>query len=148
MSLCIFQSCTDIVVNTMEGWWSIDTLYYKEYDSKMCLYSNAITFEKQRIDLPITEDRCEGLSIYDKNGTWTIQRSDSIPLLLRIETSNDIFAGTHKIVFRKDEQDKLLKVEISSKDLYLVARKGIYNYDRHIDVIDNLIQISHTPHPR
>jgi hypothetical protein len=139
---CFFPSCTDKATKALQGWWSIDTLYYQEYDTKICLYSNAINFKNEQVVLPITEDRCEGLSVYEKKGKWDIQKTDSIPLLINIKTANEIFYGTHQLLFFKDKKNKLLKIKVISKDLYLIARKGLFNYNKNIKLIDELINQS------
>jgi len=138
--LCLLPSCTDIVDKTMEGMWTIDEIYYKGLDAQYCFYSNYIQFDKENVRLPFG-DLCFGVFSKNERGTWGIYKTDSIPLVLNIETTNSIFSGTHQIIFFKDEKDKWLKVEISSKDIYIIARKDFYSYDDNIGVINDLIEM-------
>jgi hypothetical protein len=68
----------------------------------------------------------------DENGSWKVfkpSETDTIPMRLNVISSNQVFAGTYKIVFYGDESNKLLKMEIWSDNLYIVCRKGLFNYD-------------------
>jgi len=138
----LFQSCGQNVVETIDGVWTIDTLIYEELDSRICLFSNVLIFDEKNVSLPITGDRCEGLSIYDDKGTWSLIRLDSIPLQINIRSKNPMFSGNHQIVFFGDDKYKLLKMRIISDHLYMVASKTLFNYDRNIDLINDLIEQS------
>jgi len=73
---------------------------------------------------------------------WVTLKADSIPLLLRIESKNVIFKGSHQVVFRDDAENHLLKMEIKSDSLYVVCRKGLFDYDRSRDLVEYLVQLS------
>ena len=131
-------SCSSKANLGVRGIWSIDTLYYEGHDSRHCLYVNTIYFKKEEVDLPITGNRCDGLSVFEKNGNWLITKSDSTEINLKIETQNEIFSGNHKLIFVNDFQNKLLKIEIRSKNLFMVARKGLFDYDANKSLIEKL----------
>jgi len=141
--IIIFASCESKVEKTIEGSWSIDTLYYHEYDIRNCVLINVIDFEHFFCELPTTESYCEGLVEYVREGQWEVEKTDSIPLVLKIKTENAIFSGTHRVIFKKDEQNRLLKMELRSDDLYVVCRKGLFNYDKNEDLVDDLVKMSH-----
>lgn len=141
--LVTFACCKSKVERTLEGLWSIDTIIYKQYEIRNCILGNVIKFEHPSCDLPTTESYCEGLVEYIREGQWEVEKTDSIPLVLKIETKNMIFSGVHKMTFRKDEQNKLLKMELRSDSLYVICRKGLFNYDGNQDLVNDLIKISH-----
>ena len=141
--IIIFASCESKVEKTIEGSWSIDTLYYHEYDIRNCVLINVIDFEQFFCELPTTESYCEGLVEYVREGQWEVEKTDSIPLVLKIKTENAIFSGTHRVIFKKDEQNRLLKMELRSDNLYVVCRKGLFNYDKNEDLVDDLVKMSH-----
>ncbi len=128
----------------MEGSWSIDTIIYKQYEIQNCLSVNIFSFKELSCNLPITRERCEDLVVeYEGEGQWEVEKTDSIPLVLKIETKNMIFSGVHRMTFRKDEQNKLLKMELRSDSLYVICRKGLFDYDGNQDLVNDLIKISH-----
>lgn len=150
-AFALLSSCSDKLDKAMEGSWSIDTIYYKGYDVRVCLSLNVLTYHGNYIaDLPVAHNRCETVikNSTDRTGSWEIVKSslpnDTIPLRMKFVTGNELFAGTHKIVFYKDLPNKLLKMEIYSDDLYIVARKGLFNFDSNIKMIDYLEKISWT----
>jgi hypothetical protein len=53
-----------------------------------------------------------------------------------------LFAGMHRLVFYKDEPNKLLKMEVWSDSLYIVCRKGYFNFDKNIEAINKLERVS------
>jgi hypothetical protein len=141
--LTFFISCKGKVERTIEGLWSIDTIVYKQYEIRNCILSNVINFNEDFCELPITENFCEGLVEYSEDGEWKFYKTDSIPLRLRINTDNAIFSGTHRMIFKKDDKNKLLKMVLYSDSLYVVCRKGLFNYDGNLGLVDDLVKISH-----
>jgi hypothetical protein len=144
LSLSILIGCDKKVENeALEGTWSIDTLYYRAYDIRNCVLVNVINFEHDFCKLPTTESYCEGLIEYTDTGIWKTNRTDSTPLVLEIESQNKIFSGNHRIIFKKDKRNKLLKIELRSDSLYVVCRKGLFDYDRYENLTDELVNLSH-----
>jgi hypothetical protein len=156
LCLCLLSitSCKTNIETTVQGWWTIDTIYYKRYDLRTCLLGNSLEFKinKQSI-LPVAEKNCEPVvtNSYDKLANIEITQShnpkDTLPLRMKITTNNEVFAGMHKIVFYKDKPNRLLKMEIWSDSLYIVCRKGLFNFDKNIDLINELEKISWTTRP-
>lgn len=145
MLICsMVASCKDKVKTTVAGWWSIDTLYYRNYEIRTCLLGNWLVFnEDGSMKLPIPESRCSELvTEYNDKGDWEILSQDNQSLFLNIDSKNEMFGGKHQIVFRRDEQNSLLLMEISSDSLYVLCRKGMFNYNRNQELISDLEKMS------
>jgi hypothetical protein len=125
------------VSSIVDGLWSIDTIYYKQYDIRGCLLSNVISFDGDNCNLATTGD-CEGLYVIEEVGEWQMNEKRDI-LSINIDTKNEIFAGHHYVKLKRDMNLKLLKMEIWSDSLYIVCRKGLYNIDYHKDELDSYI---------
>jgi hypothetical protein len=61
---------------------------------------------------------------------------------MSIESRNKIFSGQHTLLFKKDEPNKLLKMELRSDSLFLVARKGLFYYEGNLKTINKLVKMS------
>lgn len=153
--LIVFPSCKDKVEGAISGWWTIDTIYYKEYDIKICLNGNSIKFDfDDQSNFPLSSKYCK-IPFLKTDAEWgdieviNLNNSkDTIPLRLKISVNNEIFTGTHKIRFHKDEINKLLKMEIWSDGLYLICRKALFNFDKNILLINQLEEISWPEHKK
>ncbi|RYE13303.1 MAG: hypothetical protein EOP34_09085 [Rickettsiales bacterium] len=153
----ILPSCSKSrkVEKAIEGWWSIDTIYYKNRNIRICLGNNVLQFRKgDNSELPAAKNNC-GSFIKDSYSTTahievleSELANDTIPLRLKIVTKNEIFAGTHKIVFYKDELNQLLKMEVYSDSLYIVCRKGLFNLSSNLALVNELEKISWTTRPK
>ena len=149
-------SCNNAKIQkTVSGVWSIDTVYYGKYDVMLCFSSNMISFNKnETIEVPIAMDDCSGVTskCIESSGKWEIVKSknanDTIPYRLNISSKNKVYNGIHKIIFYKDEINKLLKMEIWSDSLYIVCRKGLFNFDNNFGLINDLERISWTTRPK
>lgn len=154
LGIISITSCKTKIETTVQGWWTIDTIYYKGYDLRTCLIGNSLDFKinKQSI-LPIAEKYCEPAvtKSYSKLANIEIIQSvnlkDTIPFRMKITTDNEVFAGIHKLVFYKDDPNKLLKMEIWSDSLYIICRKGLFNFDKNIKLINELEKISWSTRP-
>jgi hypothetical protein len=135
--------CRNRAEEALRGPWSIDTLYYRQLDIRNCVLINVINFNEGDCELPTTENYCEGLIEYVDNGTWQVYRTDSIPLVLKFESDNKIFSGMHRIVFKRDSKNRLLKIVVKSDSLYMVCRKGLFDFDSNRKTIDKLEQMSY-----
>lgn len=143
------------VENVLEGWWTMDTIYYKNYNIRTCLRSNSLEFKfGDNSEFPTAEDRCVPVIKNSYNQDADIEvvysevHNDTIPMRLKITTKNEVFAGTYKMVFYKDERNQLLKMEIYSDSLYIVCRKGLFNFDRNIGLIDELEEMTWSTRPK
>jgi hypothetical protein len=131
-------SCVDNVKSTVHGWWTIDSLVYKNREIDSCLLGNSIFF-KNEVKLPVTENLCSGLiTEFNNEGKWNILYSDTAPIILNIVSENKIFAGSHQLFFRSSPDEHILKMIIKSKNLYVVCRKGLFDYDRNLSLIKYL----------
>ncbi|MGN6180153.1 MAG: hypothetical protein ACTHNW_13275 [Mucilaginibacter sp.] len=143
------------IKQALDGWWSIDSIYFEHYNVKNCIESNLILFKfNGRSELPISVNGCNTF-INGNNDKFAIIKvldsespNDTIPFRLQIDTKNKIFAGTHKIIFYKDNYNHLLKMEIWSDKLYIVCRKGLFDIDTNSQLVNDLEKISWTNRPK
>lgn len=141
---CITTSCKNEMKSTVTGWWTIDTIYYHNYEIRNCLLGNSLWFnEDGSVKLPVPEDRCsELITEYNEKGKWNIKQQGNSQVYLTVDSKNVIFGGNHQIVFRNDDANDLLLMEIKSDSLYVLCRKGLFNYDRNQRLIADLEKIS------
>lgn len=132
-------SCRNESEYLIKGKWSIDTISYRENEVRGCFLSNIIEFKNEEVDLPIAENMCDSLikKANDRFGQWEMI-DNSEKRKLKINTPNEVFSGSHSFRFIKDEKNKLLKIELKSDNLFIIARKGLFEYDSNIDVINRV----------
>jgi hypothetical protein len=154
LAICINIGCRNKINDTLVGSWSIDTIYFKNNDVKDCLYDNILEFESNNIiDLPFAGNRCPEILQNDKNnfGKWEVliskNKVDTFPIKIKISSNNELFSGVHYLIFHNDPDLKLLKAEIFSNNLYLICRKGYFNYDENYNLIEKLKYSSWTNRP-
>jgi len=147
VSACLFQSCNKDINKLIVGMWSIDTIYYQNTDFKLCLNLNVIQLNDQSCELPDIDNRCGFIS---KGGAsyWEINWEERNPLILNIYGNNHIFNGQHTLKFKKDEINKLLKMEIESDDLLIICRKGLLDYDGNLNAIESLLEMQSNQHAK
>src|SRR5690606_15692874 len=137
LSCFLIQSCKNVYEKTISGWWSIDCIYYKKVDFRLCLSLNLIRFEKNnKISLPIIECK-EFKGGRDKVGDWKLI-NDSTSTFIIVESENDAFNGKYEITFFKDDDEKLLKMRLKSNQMDIWLSKGMFNFDQNIDLINQL----------
>lgn len=149
-------SCRDTTVKqVVAGVWSIDTIYYKNYNIKHCMLANLIFFKfDKQSSFPYAENYCNPAikNNFDEYGDIEILHSenanDTIPFRLKINSKNQIFAGLHKIVFYKDISNKVFKMEIFSDKLYIICRKGLWSFDDNINLMTKLEKMTWTNRPK
>src|ERR1035437_171606 len=142
LSACSTQKSEDIIVDTIIGTWSIDTIYYKNVDIRSCINLNVMYFSKEGGNLPITENDCGILPTFDRGTFWQIIKNKKGDMKINFNTQNEMFNGDHHLAFKKDGVNKLLKMEISSDSLLIICRKALFNFDENIKTIDNLVKIT------
>ncbi len=142
--IILLTSCNKYIDNTISGSWSIDTIYYKSNNMLYCLDINVLDFfADYKCELPTTENYCSEIVVtFERKGKWAIHQTDSIPLVMRIESKNEMLSGNFRIIFKKDDSKRLLKMELISEDVYLVCRKGLFSYNENKELIERLIKIS------
>ena len=140
----LFFSCKNEIENVIEGVWSIDTISFDNYKNfNYCLNGNLMRFSANECEFPSTGNNCPNIiTTYSKNGEWAYLRQEGEQLYLIISSKNEIFDGKHTLRFLKDEKNKLLKMELTSDDAYIVARKGLYSYEMNLNTINKLVRIS------
>jgi hypothetical protein len=162
-TLLLFNSCTPLnfgrnyqVTSAIEGWWAIDTIYFKnKYNIRTCLGDNSLFFYfDKKSKFPAAGYNCGDVvtGSFDDSGEITLASSnlknDTIPFRLIINTKNQLFSGIYKIVFNKDSENHLLKMELKSDNLYIVCSKALFNFDENIDLVNELEKITWTNGPK
>ncbi len=133
--MLLFSSCSG-VNQAVKGFWSIDRIEYKRVDLLYDIGGNIIIFDRNNCTLPTYIDNLKIKS--KRNGTWEITQ-DGEQYYLTITTGNEIFAGKHKICFKKDYDKKLIKMFITSENLFIECRKGLFNFDKDNKCIDEYL---------
>lgn len=128
-------SCSGIN-KAVKGVWSIDKMEYKSKDLLYDIGANMIIFESKDCTLPTY---LENLKINSKRqGTWEVSKEED-QYFLTIRTGNEIFLGKHKICFKKDHKNKLIKMIINSENLFVECHKGLFNFDKNNHSIDDYL---------
>ncbi|MEQ7800282.1 hypothetical protein ABDJ41_10790 [Pedobacter sp. ASV1-7] len=143
LSLMIVCSCNNSIQKGVEGFWTIDKIVYKKKDFFFDVLSNIIIFKNKDCTLPILDLKdAENLGVLacDKKGRWKVFTLKSNNSIIEFDTENEMFRGKHNIRFIKDEHNKLLKMEITSPNLYILCTKGLVNYDSQNNMIEELVQ--------
>jgi hypothetical protein len=150
LASCVMESAKkQEIEGVVNGWWTIDTIicvkHNTNYNLRQCLKSNSIFFKfDDKSVFPTGDNYCSPIitNNYDQYADVKLLNSenpnDSIPFRLKITTKNEIFSGDHQIIFYKDQNDHLLKMEILSDKLYILCRKGLFDYDDNISLINDL----------
>lgn len=151
-----FISCSKKrkIERAIDGWWTIDSIYYENYNLTYCVGDHSLFFRfNDQTNLPIAKNNCSPYINNNYDGVANIQvlnsisPKDTIPFRLKIITNNKIFAGVYKIVFYKDTYNHMLKMELWSGEQYIVCRKGLFNLDTNTEFVDELEKISWTNRP-
>lgn len=157
-TLLLFNSCVRKnyrVTSTIEGWWTMDTIIFKNYNIRNCLGDNSLFFHFDKKSIfPAARNNCGSVitGSYDNTGEITLANSniknDTIPFRLIVKTKNQLFSGVYKIAFDKDSKNHLLKMELVSDNLIIICRKGLFNYEKNIDLINELERATWTNRPK
>lgn len=133
--LILLCSCSGIK-KAVKGTWSIDKIEYKGEDMMYDILSNMIIFESNECDLPTYK---ENYKIKAKQkGTWELTQEGE-QYFLTIKTENEIFAGKHKVCFKKDYEKKLIKMIITSENLFVECGKWLVDFDKSNHSIDDYL---------
>ena len=117
----------------------MDTIHLRNnninYDIRTCLGDNSLFFHfDEKSSFPAAEYNCGDVikGSFVRTGEIALVSSpltnDTIPFRLMINSKNQLFSGVYRIVFDRDSQNHLLKMELKSDKLYIVCRKGLFNY--------------------
>ena len=135
--LVLFCSCSSRIEKAVKGFWAIDFMEYSQnQDILYELLSNILIFDNNECTMPTYIEYHKVQS--KEQGTWKITQQGE-QYFITIDTENEIFAGTHKICFKKDYENKLIKMIIHSDYLYLESSKGLFHFDRDNKIIDNYL---------
>lgn len=139
----LFNSCKPVIKKSISGKWVVETIAYNNVLINECLLLNLMTFDRNKTcELPIVAF-CPEYDIVTSNGNWILQETDSIPLMLTIDTDNRIFSGNHRLIFYRDEKANLFRMEVISDSLYMLCNKNLYNNGLSQDIMNYLVKVSH-----
>jgi hypothetical protein len=119
------KSKEDIILDKFYGQWAIEEIKYNKVNYKEDLYVNFIVFEKNnKVSIP------ESVHFEkDKIAEWKIDLNNK--KILSINCVDEVFNGLYNVKFIKDENKKLLGIEMNSDSTYIKAYKFFQNYDYH-----------------
>ena len=127
------------------GQWSIDTVYYMKANVIYCFNGNIIDFagKSEEVFIPGVFGCGKYLASKKETASYDISLSKiNKNFGINIKSKNIILNGLHKLRFKKDNVNKLLKLELKSDNLFLVCRKGYFDFDENIDKINYLTKIT------
>jgi hypothetical protein len=119
-------SCKTKFEKKIIGTWAIDNVINKAENNDVYLKSNMITFNEKNICfLPVFEKN------QDKKGSWKIDYKEDTVLI--INANNNPLNGSYHIKFKRDSENKLLRLFINSETYELECSKLLHNYDKDKD---------------
>ncbi|MDR1679874.1 MAG: hypothetical protein LBR81_08900 [Prevotellaceae bacterium] len=136
--LCLLYSCSSGVKDIVKGFWTINFMEYSQNQEILYEFGTNILIFKKKNECTIPAYREDYRNPSNRQGIWKITQQGE-QYFLTINTENEIFAGTHKICFKKDYQKKLIKMIIQSDYLYIESSKFMFNFDRDNKIIDNYL---------
>lgn len=140
-SIIFFVSCSSIEQKAIEGDWSIDEIHFDQYDIRRCMLVNQIIFRNETCVLPDFTN-CQEHFVDNSMGIWRFEKNDSVPVVLKINSENEVFNGFFKVVFEKDSELKLFRMTLISETTFISLRKGFFNFDNDIDKFEDIIELS------
>ena len=135
--------CRSDTERVLEGMWSIDDgrMIFNGREIGNCMLGNIIHFEKDKCTFPSFWYQCNDSiidNLAENEGVWTLEQINDTTQLINFITNNDIFYGKHEIYFEKDPENRLLKMIIKSKKIYLKCTKGLFDYNRNIHLVERV----------
>lgn len=140
----LLTSCENEIVGILNGTWSIDEISYQGNDVSHCLSLNV--FYVKGNDLEFPQNICDesemknplnndnlSLEVFKKEKIWSIRLLNSKSILPVEEFS---------CKFIRNDIDKLLMMELSSQSVYILARKGFFDFDHNLIKIDRLVNLT------
>jgi len=150
--ISVFISCNtdeEKVKLAIEGAWIISYIDdgYNEVDIRGCLYSSSIVFyENGKCNVPLLKNQCIGnrgsfSSIRSEDAMYEVHQIDGC-YYLTFQTQNQLLNGVNNIMFKSDNENKLLTIHVFSDNTYFVASKLLVNYDSKYKQIIELESIT------
>lgn len=123
LSILFFSSCNNEkdIFEKLSGTLVIEEIEYKGVRYNDFPFFNVLTLKESKtnhplIILPKSDD-------YEKETALCYLTKEKNGVFLRIDSKNEFFNGTYKVIFLKEFERKLLGVEFVSDDLYI---RGFY----------------------
>ena len=129
LTICIIITLTIISCNGSEekkinGNWTIELIEKNGQDLMFQYTSNLISFKKGRTcTLPQTRENGNNV------GTWALYKAGGI-YYIKIEAGNNNLTGSYKIDFENDNENKLLKVHLSTDSINIICSKLLNKFER------------------
>jgi len=142
--LCLSYSCDKNFLNEcVEGEFIIEKVKYKNYNLKLLLDLNIMTFYSNgNVKLPSVFNYDENIT-GDTNvdGKWSISTEEK-KIYLVIKSNNKYFNGRYSVKFEKDDTRKAFIMLLSNDSTTLNIVKNDLNYTANESKINKAIRIS------
>ncbi|MES2138816.1 MAG: hypothetical protein V4511_03860 [Bacteroidota bacterium] len=140
------------VLTILDGDWSIDSLIYRNHDIRGCLELNLLQFYGDSVSgLPRTTNFCDSVREWEFKAIHKVYCKDKKDIKLFFKTKSRFFQDTFKVQFLDDINNKLMKMEIQSKETYILCTKGsLESYSKLKNDIKKIAEIKeiHIPYNR
>ncbi|WP_460609035.1 hypothetical protein [Hymenobacter terrigena] len=129
LTLFLLTGCKSAAEKAIDGLWSIDTIIKDGQEYMGCFGSNVWAFESDGSCVLPTDLRCSELNLRasDKQGIW---KFDSKDRALRIYSANKFFNRSYRVDFVDDTIKRMLVMRLTSDNVSITCRKGLYFYDK------------------
>lgn len=115
----------EIITDKLSGQWAIDSISYNGINYKNDLRINFIVFDQEnKISLPAS-DYFEK----DYDAKWFLKHDNEKNILL-INCKDEVFNGKYNLIFIKNQEKKLLGIELKSDSTFVRAYKFFQNFKR------------------
>lgn len=119
------KSKEDIFLHKIYGQWAIAEIKYNNVNYKDDLYVNFMVFEENnKVLIPESIHFSKDLT-----AEWIVRLNEKEKI--SIKCSDVVFNGSYAVKFIKDENKKLLGIEMKSDSTYIKAYKFFQSYDLH-----------------
>lgn len=142
ISLFILLTSCASVDDGIEGVWSIDKCLINNREYSFA--GNLMRFKNGKCNLPLVykdDTTLYGKSSLIDTGNWKIIKEPR-KYVLEIITNNQLFAGKYEISFSKDEENRLLRINLKNDKINLQGAKFLVNYDEEKMNIEHLESIT------
>jgi hypothetical protein len=121
-----YLSCKPNLKQKITGFYSIDEIRYKQRNIINDLGVNVISFDENGICRLPPMRMISTIKSEKEQGSWRVNERDTT---LKIIAHHKVFNGVFKVSFTKDYEAKLLKIILNGDSTYLIASKGLIDFE-------------------
>jgi hypothetical protein len=121
-----------IIEKGLIGTWTIDHIWVDDDYELNPIFSNLMTFKKNGKFLFPGSEEIE----------WKVDRDLNGLLFLNLNGHDNRYNLRLLISFKKDENDKLLKLFLESEQIELIGSKMLFDFDRNFQTINKLTELT------